>query len=164
MINAADTINQMNENICPVCQMRNTNLARVRAYSRTGQLRCQRCGEFDITIEALAIIGHLDDEVRPIISGWISDQNRAGSLPRIDSNTLEDVSKRAPLRFSDKARRLIMHFAERTTKYGEWVRIWEPIIESRLQTFDEEQIKHVAGYLEEHGWLRHDPRSGRDDV
>jgi hypothetical protein len=63
------------------------------------------------------------------------------------------LSKRPPLRFSEKAKRLLLYAAEAGSKLGQTIRIWEPEVAARVQTFDENEIRYIADHLENHGWL-----------
>ena len=150
-----NAIEQLNSNICPVCHLQSEkSLYRNPTHTRTVQLRCERCGTFDITIEALMTVGQIDDAARPIISGWISDQNRMGAIPLLRDDLLDQLSKTPPLRFSEKARRLLEYAAEITLNLGQDIRLLMPAIASRVQTFEETDIRYIARYLEEHGWLK----------
>jgi hypothetical protein len=150
-----DAINELNSNrICPICRLQHgMSLYREPAHTRTAQLRCERCGDFDLTLEAFAVAGQLGDNVRPMISGWISDQVRMGAVPRLTADDLIQLSKRPPLRFSEKAKRLLLYAAEAGSKLGQTIRIWEPEVAARVQTFDENEIRYIADHLENHGWL-----------
>jgi hypothetical protein len=99
-------------------------------------------------------VGQIDDAARPIISGWISDQNRMGAIPLLRDDLLDQLSKTPALRFSEKARRLLEYAAEITLNLGQDIRLLMPAIASRVQTFAENDIRYIAQYLEEHGWLK----------
>jgi len=43
--------------------------------------------------------------------------------------------------------------AETTSKLGQGIRVWEPPIASRVQTFAEDQIGYIAEYLVSRGWF-----------
>ncbi len=149
-------IEQLNtKNICPICLLSSDGRSLYRDHSptRTAQLLCERCGAFDITLEALMIVGRLEEANRPKIASWISDQNQTGAIPRVTSEVLNQASKLPPMRFSERARRLLVYAAEKTSQLGEGIRIWEPPVAARVQTFDEGQIKYIAYYLVDCGWF-----------
>lgn len=85
-----DAIAEMNANhICPVCLLQSAmSLYRTPVSTRAAPLHCERCGNFDIALESLMIIGRVDDNVRPRIAGWISDQNRMGAIPLVTPDLL----------------------------------------------------------------------------
>lgn len=49
---------------------------------------------------------------------------------------------------------MLVYAAETTSDLGESIRIWEPPIAAHVQTFDEDQIRYIADYLEGRGWLK----------
>ena len=69
---------------------------------------CPRCGEFKLTIRTCAIIKKIAAEARVKISGWVSDQNRAGTVPTISVDVLERVSARSLPTFAERADRLLL--------------------------------------------------------
>ena len=149
-----DAIRRMNEGVCPICHLQHDRgLYRNPMYTRTGQLRCARCGSFDITLEALMVVDQLWDDARPIISRWISDQNHMCDIPVLTDQLLTQLSETSPLRFSDKARRLLQYAAEKTSSFGQGIRVWEPELASHVETFDEKQIGFIADYLVDQGWF-----------
>lgn len=155
-----DGIEDVRQNVCPIC----TLPVKLRGTTSTEKLlRCERCGDYDITLDALVIIGEVANDDRPKLSGWISDQNLNAVVPRVTPEVVRDVAARPHLKFSERAKRLLIYFADNTSKYGEQFRIWLPAIEARLQLFDHEQIEYLALHLARQGWL-HEISGGRHDV
>ena len=136
-----DGIEDIRQNVCPICKLG------VQSRGQTStekKLKCERCGDYWITSDTLLITGELSDGNRPKLSGWIADQNRSGVVPHITPDVVTDIARRAPLRFSERARRLLIYFVENTSRYGDAIRIWQPPIAARVEIFDETQIRYLA--------------------
>src|SRR5262249_55133584 len=153
-------IEDVRQNVCPIC----TLPVKLRGTTSTEKLlRCERCGDYDITLDALVIIGEDANDDRPKLSGWISDQNLNAVVPRVTPEVVRDVDARPHPKLSERAKRLLIYFADNTSKYGQQFRIWLPAIQARLQLFDHEQIEYLALHLARQRWL-HEISGGRHDV
>jgi len=77
---------------------------------------CPRCGEFKVSITALAILRQgLSKEKRAIISGLVRDQNRVAAKPAITSDNLKLILSRPLPSVSDRAMKLLKEAAHGQT-------------------------------------------------
>src|ERR1700722_2049657 len=128
---------------CPVCLLRNTILERTPTVTRSFQLHCARCGDYDITFQAVFDLKNSPESSpsRTLISEWIWEQNSLGVVPRITPDVLVWLSTRRKLPFFDRARRLLMFLAERTSVLNAAVDyIGYPPVYAMLQTFNNNEI------------------------
>jgi hypothetical protein len=142
---------------CPVCLLRNTILERVPTVTRTFQLHCARCGDYDIAFQAVADLRTLPESSssRTLISEWIWEQNSLGVVPRIIPDTLLWLSTRRKLPFFERAQRLLIFLAERTSVLNTAVDfIGYPPVYAMLQTFNNNEVGAVAQFLAARGWIR----------
>jgi hypothetical protein len=66
---------------------------------------CPRCGQFGITFEA---IENLHDNDRPLLSGWVRDQNHQGEeQPTIDLEKLNRVLSLPEISMSERPIRFL---------------------------------------------------------
>ena len=72
------------------------------------QQNCPRCGQFKLTLRTCAIIKKIAAEARVKISGWVSDQNRAGTVPTISFDVLERILARPLPTIVERADRLLL--------------------------------------------------------
>ena len=88
--------------------------------------KCPRCGEFKLTLEAWAIIGKSPAADRVKLSGWVSDQNRASTVPGISEDVLKRVLARDLPTFSERADRLLLEAVRWQEKLGDYFNIKQP--------------------------------------
>jgi hypothetical protein len=142
---------------CPVCLLRNTILERTPTVTRTYQLHCARCGDYDITFEAVFDLKSVleSSPSRTLISEWIWEQNSLGVVPRITPDGLVSLSTRRKLPFFERAQRLLIFLADRTSVLNTGVDcIGYPPVHAMLQTFNDNEVGAVAQFLAGRGWIR----------
>jgi len=142
---------------CIVCRLRNPTLEREPTTSRTFQLRCARCGNYDITFEAIFELNNWphDSSSRPLIAEWIWEQNSVDINPRITPEVLAALSTRGRLPFFERAKRLLTFLADRTSVLNTPVEcVRYPPVAAMLQTFNTNEIGAVAQFLAGRGWIR----------
>ncbi len=81
--------------------------------------KCLRCGEFRLSGTAFEIIRKCDTSSRTRISGWVSDQNRNGTIPMITSDVVGQVSSRPLPTFGERADRLLLEALRGQNKLGD---------------------------------------------
>src|ERR1700733_12098110 len=152
-------------NICPVCRLQNTILKRAPEENPALKLHCARCGDFDITYKAFSQLNDLasDSPHRPRIAEWIWEQNEAGITPQISTENIASLLTRNPLQFFEPAKRLLVFVADRTRTLGTSVPFAEfPPIYAMLQTFSFGEVKVIANFLHDQGWIRYHPLLGAE--
>jgi nucleoside 2-deoxyribosyltransferase len=142
---------------CPACLLKNLILERAPVVTRTYQLHCARCGDYDIAFQAILELKNLPENssYRALISEWIWEQNSLGIVPRITPESLVWLSNRRRLPFFDRAKRLLIFLSERTSVLNTAVSYVDyPPIQAMLQTFDSNEVNAVAQFLAGRGWIR----------
>jgi len=117
-----NTTKTQSENPCPLCNQE----AEVRSILERDikQVRCERCGRFDITDELQQILPRL--ESRHLIAGVTREMSERRSDPLIlQRANIEQLRKLAPANkdVSDKSRRLLLALARRTRVPGKVERV-----------------------------------------
>jgi len=149
--------------VCVICRLRNPILEREPTQTRTFQLRCARCGTYDLTFDAVSELNSwLDDApLRPIIAEWIWEQNSLGITPRISSETLVTLKSRRQLPFLERAKRLLIYLADHTTTLGSNVSYGGfPPVTAMLQTLKVNEVAVVARFLADEGLIENVPEMG----
>ena len=82
---------------------------------------CPRCGQYTLTGTARAVISNVRKKVEQKLSGWVFDQNVAGSTPEITSETLKWIELQPNLKLIDKADRLLKAVVSLQKNYGQKV-------------------------------------------
>ena len=115
--------------------------------------KCPRCGEFKLTVEAYTIIKNQADEDRVKISGWVSDQNRAGTVPTISVDVLERVSARSLPTFAERADRLLLEAVRGQKKLGEGLNINEPRFVAATYSQNVAEVNFLSRFLEDQDFI-----------
>jgi nucleoside 2-deoxyribosyltransferase len=120
------------------------------------ELHCDRCGDYDITYKAASVLGDLreDSPQRPKVSEFIWEQNSLGITPRISTDNIDSFLTRRSLPFFERAKRLLLFLADRTTILGTAVRFGSDLsVTAMLQTFHTSEVDAVAEFLQSQGWV-----------
>ena len=80
------------QNLCTICETPLKTVLPVDPHLI--HQKCPRCGEFKVTPEDWPFIAGRDEADRVKISGWVSDQNRTGVVPKISEDVLKKVLAR----------------------------------------------------------------------
>lgn len=158
-------ITDLQNNTCPVCRLHNTILKRAPEENPAIKLHCARCGNFDITYKAFSQLNDLDtaSPLRPRIAEWIWEQNTAGIVPQISTGNIASLFARNPLQFFERAKRLLVFVADQTRTLGTSVPIAEFLpVTAMLQTFSYGEVKVLANFLHDRGWISYHPLLGAE--
>jgi hypothetical protein len=71
-----------------------------------------------------------------LICGWLWEQNRFGSSPKIDRNNIDALLSLPPVPFIERAKRLLIHFAEQSDRLGKTVDLGSPRLDAMAATGD----------------------------
>jgi hypothetical protein len=146
--------------VCSICKMRDQQ----GEPGATTDMACARCGRYQITIQAMHELRDAPDAARPLMAGWVRSQNRLGSIPLINVETIALVRTLPQLEFMERARRLLIYLAEKTEMLGRRVSAVVPEVGALLQTFENNEIGYVARFLQEQGWAHFDPANGETQL
>ena len=126
--------------------------------------KCPRCGEFKLTIRACAVIARIAAADRVKISGWVSDQNRAGTVPAISVDVLERVSARSLPTFAERADRLLLEAVRGQKKLGDRLNITEPRFVAATYSQDVDEVHFLSRLLEDQDFIGAGTMGGNCEV
>jgi hypothetical protein len=136
---------------CPVCFDANA-----REFDSAGgviETECNRCGKFRYTAQAWEKLRKASPEKRGLVASWLWEQSRFGSVPTIDHRNIDALLSLEPLRFLEKARRLLMHLAEQSSRLGTPLDFSSPALDALLGTLVHNDIVYINELLVERGWV-----------
>lgn len=89
--------------------------------------KCPRCGEFKVTGSALAVMGTgLGIEKRAKLSGWVFSQWRAGAVPMVSTNNLDQILSRSVPNVEARAGLLLQEARRGLSHLGDTFEITDP--------------------------------------
>jgi len=144
---------------CPICNLETTR------YSSRGsvkQISCPRCGNYEITEMAEAMItGSLSEIQIANVSHWIRTNNE----PTLSSTNIEMLKNLPSPTIGEKARRCMFFLSKHYPKPGEYIdSVYrkDPLYYSIIGCFDETEFLYIVDtYLIEHqGYLTGSSPSG----
>lgn len=80
---------------------------------------CEVCGSYEITEEAQVEIERDYQDVRYLLSGYVSESNLDDIHPRLTSTNLDSIVSNAPEAVTAKADRFLLNLANRSEYYGD---------------------------------------------
>ena len=123
------------------------------------QQNCPRCGQFKLTLRTCVIIKKIAAEARVKISGWVSDQNRAGTVPTISFDVLERILARSLPTFAERANRLLLEAVRGQEKLGNYFNIKQPRFVAATYSQDDHEAEFLLGLLVEQNLVKLGPQS-----
>ena len=94
-----------------------------------------------------------DAEVQRKISGWVSDQNRNDTVPKISPDVIEQVTNRSLPSISERANRLLLESLRMQKKLGDSFDITEPRFIRATYSQDRSEVEFLSGVLMEERWV-----------
>jgi hypothetical protein len=125
---------------CPVCF--DPHARELESAGRVIETECRRCGRFRFTGEAWERLQKASPERRGLVSSWLWEQHRFGAVPTIDRN-IDALLSLAPLPFLEKARRLLIHMAEQSSRLGTPLDFSSPALDAMLGTLVHNDIVYI---------------------
>lgn len=132
---------------CVVCRL---EAQHHDTYGDIVEAECKRCGRYKYSGSVFPTLSSdrlVPQQQRPIIAGWIWAQNRAGNVPTINTTNISNLTSLRPQSFLEKAKRLLLYMADNTQRLGDLLKVFVPSVGGMLETFDNEEIKFIAGFL-----------------
>ena len=117
------------------------------------KFKCPRCQSYILSGTASAIVHTINAKQRPIISGWIYEQNSAGSIPNISSETLKSLTRMSPPSLAERCDKLLLAVVRSQPEYGTRFNINETWMIAASYSPTKEQAHYVAKVLKERGHL-----------
>ena len=132
---------------CEVCIKTEAETLNASGYHGLCQ-NCPRCGKFKISGTVLSIMrGAIGDKVRAKLSGWIRDQNRAGTTPEINSSTYKNIISRPIPSVADRALRLLVEAAYGQTELGIRFNVRDPKFLAATYSHNENDLLFLMRFL-----------------
>jgi nucleoside 2-deoxyribosyltransferase len=136
---------------CPVCF--DSNARELESAGEVIETECKRCGRFRYTSEGWEKLQKATPEQRGLVSSWLWEQQRFGSVSTIDRNNVDALLSLAPLPFLEKTRRLLIHMAEQSNRLGAPLDFSSPALDAMLGTLVHNDIVYINELLVERGWV-----------
>lgn len=149
---------------CVICVTTQAQTLSAAGYDGLHQ-NCPRCGEFKISGSMLAIMsGGVGDERRAKLSGWVRDQNRAGTTPEINSYIYKSILARPIPSVADRATRLLIEAAQGQTELGARFNINEPRFLAATYSANSNDLYFLMRLLERRELIEHQAMGGVADI
>ncbi len=135
---------------CEVC-------AKEQAQSRRADFDgvhqvCPRCGEFKLSGSAGTVLrGGVGGAKRAKLSGWVREQNHAGSVPMIATNTLDAVFERKIPPVAERAFALLKEAERGLQSLGDRFNINEPRFLAATYSADSSEVSYLLRTLSDLG-------------
>jgi len=149
---------------CEVCATTQAETLSTPGYDGVHQ-NCPRCGEFKIAGSTLGMMsGGVGKEARAKLSGWVRDQNRAGTTPEINSYIYKSILARPIPSIADRATRLLIEAAHGQTELGARFNINEPRFLAATYSSNNNDLFFLMRLLERRGLIEHQAMGGIADI
>lgn len=149
---------------CVVCATTQAETLSTPGYDGVHQ-NCPRCGEFKMSGSTLGMMsGGVGNEARAKLSGWVRDQNRAGTYPEINSYMYKSILARSIPSIADRAKRLLIEAAHGQTELGARFNINEPRFLAATYSSNSNDLFFLMRLLERRGLIEHQAMGGVADI
>ncbi|MFW9906337.1 MAG: hypothetical protein ACFFFH_18595 [Candidatus Thorarchaeota archaeon] len=126
---------------------------------------CPRCGEFKIVRTALSMMnGSIGEDQRAKLSGWIRDQNRAGTIPEITSDIYKKIVTRPLPSVEDRAMRLLIEAAHGQSELGVRFNLTEPRFLAATYSSHKNDLFFLERLLAQRGLIENMSSGGIADI
>lgn len=113
---------------------------------------CPRCGEFKLSGTANTLLRRgLGKERRGLLSGWVRNQNRLGSVPMITSDNLKRILAMPLPSVAERANALLQEAALGLKGLGDNFNINEPRFLAATYSSSAQDVSYLLGMLHDQG-------------
>lgn len=145
-------MNSTTPNPCEVCRKEQAE-SRPANFDGIHQI-CPRCGEFKLSGTACAVLNRDTGEPkRALLSGWVREQNNAGSIPMITTYVLGKILKRSLPTVADRAYSLLKEAERGLNVLGERFNINEPRFIAATYSTDSNDVNYLVRTLKDEGLM-----------
>ena len=117
--------------------------------------KCWHCGEFKLTGRAQHELSqNRDAEIQRKISGWVSDQNRNATVPKLSPDVIKQVTARSLPSIAERADRLLLEALRLEQRLGDVFDISQPRFVRATYSQDQSEVAFLAGVLMEQDWIK----------
>lgn len=115
---------------------------------------CPRCGEFKLSGTAGSVLRRgVGPAKRALLSGWVREQNNAGSVPMITTDVLDNVLQRPSPSVAQRAFSLLKEAEKGLGALGQPFNITEPRFQSASYSADFNDVVYLARTLKDQGMM-----------
>lgn len=138
---------------CEVCAKEQAE-TRPSSFDGVHQI-CPRCGQFKLSGTAgLVLRRGVGPAKRALLSGWVREQNNAGSVPMITTSVLDNVFQRPLPPVADRAFSLLTEAARGLTALGQVFNINEPRFLAASYSADASDVAFLVRALNDQGMMQ----------
>ena len=148
---------------CPICD---TMAHEIESADHCNQVlwECARCGKYWLLASSRSPIRNCDLEGRAKISGFVYDQNRNGSKPKLTCDLLEQVMSRPFPSVGERAERLLTEVVRCQNKLGDHFDINMPWWIAATYSLDEYELAFLIRMLSERGFVNQVSETGECEI
>lgn len=127
--------------------------------------RCPRCGEFKVTGTASSIMQQgLGTKKRALLSGWVRNQYRLGSVPMITSENLQKILASPIPSVGERALALLAEAESGLKELGDRFNIKEPRFLAATYSASQSDIQYLMGMLKEQEFAKIEEMGGNSII
>ncbi len=143
--------NEEDQDPCEVCVNQSATFIASGGFDGVHQ-NCPRCGEFKLTGTANAVMRRgLGSAKRSLLSGWVRNQNRLGSIPMITTENLTKIVASPMPSVVERANSLLEEAVLGLDGLGEYFNIKEPRFLAATYSSDFRDVRYLLGILRDQG-------------
>jgi len=136
---------------CEVCVYKNATTIPSGGFDGVHQ-NCPRCGEFKLSGTASSVMRQsLGKDKRALLSGWVRNQNRLGSVPMITTENLKKIIATPLPSVIERANALLEEAVLGLKGLGDNFNIGEPIFLAATYSSTAQDVKYLLGLLHDQG-------------
>lgn len=139
---------------CPICR---NNAAMTSSMNDTHSMKCDVCGRYRITVEAVIGLEQESIGTRALLSGFVRDRNLDKVDPLITSDNLPSIIQMAPRRVPDKTAKLLSALERRSKHFGQWHTLTEKTDYPLAYARNVEEFTAILRYAHERRFIEDEP-------
>lgn len=145
-------MNSIDTDPCEVCTKEQA-MCRPVNFDGIHQI-CPRCGEFNLSGTAGTVLRRgIGAGKRALLSGWVREQNTAGSIPMITTYVLESVLQRPLPAVAERAFMLLKEAEKGLSSLGDTFNINEPRFLAATYSADTNDVVYLVNVLKAQGMM-----------
>ena len=139
---------------CIICgeQTTQSQLSGIDKYEQN----CIRCGRFALSGKAIDLLSTTTDGHRAIVSGWVYDQNRSGTVPYLSPEEIGRVVARPIPSVAERADRLLLESIRGQERLGEKSYFGTPSFRAATYCQDDDELRYLFRMLLDEGLIEQD--------
>lgn len=140
---------------CPVCNGNWAKLCRTEDFRHHEFWECDRCGSFNVKKgRAKTALKRLSDDQSVVLSGWVFERDREGSVPELTANVIEYVARRSQPPVSERMDRLLLEAARENKRLGQPTSFEAKHLLAASHSRDERELRWLVDALTDRDLLK----------